>query len=272
MPTYAAVDLGATSGRVVNVAIDSERITLDPVHRFPTSTSAGTGRRSALAHGPPSLRGRDRSRPCRRAHPVAVGGDRLVGGRLRAARRRRAAVRPVHAYRSHRTDGVMESVVGRLGRAASTTSPAFSSCRSTPCTNSSHRPPAASSMTRVAAVDGPGSPQQPPLREHDERGHQRKHDPAARRADAPVEHRAVRRARHSTIAVASAPPTRRDARHRSGARCGAASCARRCGRGRGRKSRHRQRNRRHTVGSLPVRRSTSPAARGRSSAANCLHH
>jgi len=41
MPTYAAVDLGATSGRVVNVAIESDSITLDPVHRFPSPTISG---------------------------------------------------------------------------------------------------------------------------------------------------------------------------------------------------------------------------------------
>ena len=41
MPTFAAVDLGATSGRVVNVHIEDDTIDLDVVRRFPTTTVAG---------------------------------------------------------------------------------------------------------------------------------------------------------------------------------------------------------------------------------------
>ena len=68
-------------------------------------------------------------------------GDRFLGGRLRAARCRRQPVAPVHAYRSHRTDGVMESVVGSTRtRTHLRRSPASSSCRSTPCINSSLPP------------------------------------------------------------------------------------------------------------------------------------
>ena len=41
MPTFVAVDLGATSGRVVNVRIDRDRFELDVVRRFPTVADAG---------------------------------------------------------------------------------------------------------------------------------------------------------------------------------------------------------------------------------------
>ena len=43
MTTFAAVDLGATSGRVVNVHVDREEIAVDVVRRFPTPTVAGPG-------------------------------------------------------------------------------------------------------------------------------------------------------------------------------------------------------------------------------------
>ena len=41
MPTYVAVDLGATSGRVVNVRIDRVGFELDVVRRFPTVAIGG---------------------------------------------------------------------------------------------------------------------------------------------------------------------------------------------------------------------------------------
>jgi rhamnulokinase len=117
MPTYAAVDLGATSGRVVNVAIDSERITLDPVHRFQSPTVSGPN--GALHWDMDRLRseietglGRAAERAALRS--VAIDSWAVDYGLLDADGQ---LVGPVHAYRSHRTDGVMESAVGRLGRA-----------------------------------------------------------------------------------------------------------------------------------------------------------
>ena len=117
MPTYAAVDLGATSGRVVNVAIDAERITLDPVHRFQSPSISGPN--GALYWEMDRLRSE-----------IEIG---LVGAAQRAPLRSVSIdswaidyglldgngqpIGPVHAYRSHRTDGVMESVLRRLGRA-----------------------------------------------------------------------------------------------------------------------------------------------------------
>ena len=69
MPTYTAVDLGATSGRVVNVHLDADRIALDPCAGSPTRMVADadggrtwdfdallhevvTGIGEAAAHGP----------------------------------------------------------------------------------------------------------------------------------------------------------------------------------------------------------------------------
>ena len=116
MPTYAAVDLGATSGRVVNVEITGERLTLDLVHRFPTTSiergdgslvwdmedihrNILTGLRAAAARS--TLRS------------LGVDSWAIDYGLFDAAG---ARVGPVHAYRSHRTDGVMDAVTERLGR------------------------------------------------------------------------------------------------------------------------------------------------------------
>lgn len=116
MPTYAAVDLGATSGRVVNVAIDSDRITLDPVHRFQSPTVSGPN--GTLHWDMDRLRSEIETGLVLAAEravlrSVAIDSWAVDYGLLDAAGR---PVGPVHAYRSHRTDGVMESVVARLGR------------------------------------------------------------------------------------------------------------------------------------------------------------
>jgi rhamnulokinase len=116
MPVYAAVDLGATSGRVVNVAIDSERITLDPVHRFQSPTIAGAD--GALYWDIDRLCaeveiGVGRAAERTRLRSVAVDSWAVDYGLLDA---NAELVGPVHAYRSHRTDGIMESIIGRLGR------------------------------------------------------------------------------------------------------------------------------------------------------------
>lgn len=116
MPTYAAVDLGATSGRVVNVAIDSVRITLDPVHRFQSPTVPGPN--GALHWDMDRLRSEIETGLVLAAErapirSVAIDSWAVDYGLLDTSGR---AVGPVHAYRSHRTAGVMESVVARLGR------------------------------------------------------------------------------------------------------------------------------------------------------------
>jgi len=117
MPTYAAVDLGATSGRIVNVAIDSERIVLDPVHRFQSRTVSGPD--GALHWDMNRMRSEIEtglSRAAERAvlRSVAIDSWAVDYGLLDA---RGQPVGAVHAYRSQRTEGVMESVVSRVGRA-----------------------------------------------------------------------------------------------------------------------------------------------------------
>ena len=148
MPTYAAVDLGATSGRIVNVAIDSERIVLDPVHRFQSPTVSGPN--GALHWDMNRMRSEIEiglSRAAERAvlRSVAIDSWAVDYGLLDTEGQPMGAV---HAYRSRRTDGVMESVVSRLGRPASTSSPVFSSCRSTPSINCGAQPRAANLMLR----------------------------------------------------------------------------------------------------------------------------
>jgi rhamnulokinase len=116
MPTYAAVDLGATSGRVVNVSIDAECIRLDPVHRFPTAPV--TGRAGGLVWPLDALvfevlRGLGLAAERGGLRSVAVDAWGVDYGLVDAGGLARGAV---HAYRSHRTDGVMAAVTARVGR------------------------------------------------------------------------------------------------------------------------------------------------------------
>jgi len=113
---FAAIDLGATSGRVVNVLVERDRIELDLVRRFPTVTIAGPG--GALAWDMDGLLDEVRAgliEACRRADvmSIAVDGWGVDYGLFDASG---ARLGPVHAYRSARTDGVMDAVVDRLGR------------------------------------------------------------------------------------------------------------------------------------------------------------
>jgi rhamnulokinase len=116
VPVYAAIDLGATSGRVVNVRVDRDGIELDLVRRFPTTAVAGPDR--DLTWDIDGLLSEVRSGlvdACRRAPvtSVAVDGWGVDYGLLDAAG---ALVGDVHAYRSGRTDGVMAEVTARLGQ------------------------------------------------------------------------------------------------------------------------------------------------------------
>ncbi len=116
MPTYTAVDLGATSGRVVNVRIDADGVALDLVRRFPNEIVLGAEGRavwnfaSLLAEIKVSLIdavGRSQVRS------VGVDSWAVDYGLLNVAG---DLIGPVHAYRSRRTDGVMNAVVNRIGR------------------------------------------------------------------------------------------------------------------------------------------------------------
>jgi rhamnulokinase len=116
VPTFVAVDLGATSGRVVNVRVDEATIALEVVRRFPMTTIAGPG--GALAWDFAAVLAEVRAGLVEavRRGPVdsmAVDAWGVDYGLLDAAGNR---LGPVHAYRSSRTDGVMEAVTARVGR------------------------------------------------------------------------------------------------------------------------------------------------------------
>jgi rhamnulokinase len=116
VPTFVAVDLGATSGRVVNVQVEDGAIALDAVRRFPTTTIAGPG--GALAWDFSAVLAEVRAglvEAARRGpvESVAVDAWGVDYGLLDASGNR---VGPIHAYRSSRTDGVMEAVTARVGR------------------------------------------------------------------------------------------------------------------------------------------------------------
>ena len=116
MPTFVAVDLGATSGRVVNVRIDRDRFELDVVRRFPTVAVAGPD--GALTWDFDALLndvtiGLAEASTRQRAESVAVDSWAVDYGLLDGGGRR---LGPVHAYRSARTDGVMDAVCERVGR------------------------------------------------------------------------------------------------------------------------------------------------------------
>ncbi len=116
MPTFAAIDLGATSGRVVNVTIDAGTIALDEVHRFPNAP-VGEGAHLAwdfdglLAEVRAGLAAAAARAPLR---SVAVDAWAVDYGLLDAGGRR---LGPVNAYRSTRTDSIMERTVARVGDA-----------------------------------------------------------------------------------------------------------------------------------------------------------
>jgi rhamnulokinase len=115
VPTFAAVDLGATSGRVVNVHIEDNRLALDEVRRFPTATIAGSG--GSLAWDLDGLlvdvrQGLVEAAERDRLESVAIDAWGVDYGLLDAAG---ARLGPVHAYRSSRTDGVMDAVTSQLG-------------------------------------------------------------------------------------------------------------------------------------------------------------
>ena len=116
MPAYAAVDLGATSGRVARGTLEGGRLDIEVVHRFahrPQPLPGGElvwdydGIRAGVVAG---------LHLCRRPGPlrsVGVDGWGVDYGLVDATG---ALLGPVHSYRSARTDGVMEQVIARLGR------------------------------------------------------------------------------------------------------------------------------------------------------------
>ncbi len=124
--SVAAVDLGASSGRVVRGRVGPDALEIETVARFPNGPVERDGR---PALGPPGAArpragraagGRARCRQHRR---------RLVGGRLRAAARRRAARAAVVLPRPPDRGRCRARCTARVGvRTSSTAAPACSSC------------------------------------------------------------------------------------------------------------------------------------------------
>ena len=116
MPAFAAVDLGATSGRVTRGEIVDGRFVLNEVHRFahePVDAGAGgllwqwdeivnqvkIGLKKAMDLGPLDSAGIDSWAV---DYGFLTSDDQLIGS--------------VHCYRDSRTDGVLESVTAQVGR------------------------------------------------------------------------------------------------------------------------------------------------------------
>jgi rhamnulokinase len=116
MPAFAAVDLGATSGRVTRGEIVDGRFVLNEVHRFahePLDAGAGgllwqwdeignqvkIGLKKAMDLGPLDSAGIDSWAV---DYGFLTSDDHLIGS--------------VHCYRDSRTDGVLESVTAQVGR------------------------------------------------------------------------------------------------------------------------------------------------------------
>ncbi|MGI5158384.1 rhamnulokinase [Microbispora sp. CA-102843] len=114
MSVHAAVDLGASSGRVMTVHVDGGRARLTEAHRFPNRPVRvnGTLHWDVLALYQGVLDGLRAAGPVDSAgvdswavdYGLLDGDGRLLGN-------------PIH-YRDGRTDGIMEAVSARLGAAA----------------------------------------------------------------------------------------------------------------------------------------------------------
>jgi rhamnulokinase len=121
VPAFVAIDLGASSGRVVRVEIDPDgagdgHISVDMIRRFETRTVSGPN--GALTWDVDEMLDDVRAGLVQvtRLGPVesvAIDSWGVDYGLLDAGGER---VGSVHAYRSARTRGVMDDVVGRVGR------------------------------------------------------------------------------------------------------------------------------------------------------------
>jgi rhamnulokinase len=113
MSVYAAVDLGASSGRVIAVRIDGDRVSVDEIHRFANRPvrAAGTLHWDILALHQGMLDG------LRLAGPVdSIGIDSWAVDYGLLDGDGRLLGNPVH-YRDGRTSGVAERMTGELGNA-----------------------------------------------------------------------------------------------------------------------------------------------------------
>ena len=113
MSRFLAFDLGAESGRALVGHLSGDHLTLEPVHRFPNTPrhldgtlrwdvdALWTEMRRALALAPGSL--------------TSMGVD-TWGCDYALLDAEGSLVEPPYHYRDHRTDGVMDRVLARLGR------------------------------------------------------------------------------------------------------------------------------------------------------------
>jgi rhamnulokinase len=108
----AAVDLGAESGRVVLGRFDGERVTLEEVHRFPTSPRPHDGHLRWDLHG---LWSQIRTGLAAAGTVDAVGVDAWGVDYGLLGRDGELLGDPV-AYRDPRTRGMVEEAIGRVGR------------------------------------------------------------------------------------------------------------------------------------------------------------
>lgn len=116
MPRVLAFDLGAESGRALVGALDGGRLTLTPVHRFPNTprtleTSLRWDVESLWAEMRSALASAQASGPLDSVGVDTWGCDYAL---LDDAG---ALVELPYHYRDHHTDGVMDRVLARLGRA-----------------------------------------------------------------------------------------------------------------------------------------------------------
>ena len=112
-PTFVAVDLGASSGRVVRGVVDGGEVRLDAIHRFPNTPifADGTLQWDILALYRGVLEGLRRAEQDRTLASIGIDAWAVDYGLLDAS----GALlgNPVH-YRDRRTDGVMERVLARV--------------------------------------------------------------------------------------------------------------------------------------------------------------
>ncbi len=227
---YAAIDLGATSGRVVAGRLAGGRIALEDVHRFPNRpVRLPDGLHWNLLHlFAESLEGLRRAGPLR-----GVGIDTWGVDYALLDERGRVLGLPFH-YRDERTAGMAERAFGRVPQADLY---AVTGIQTLPI-NTVFQLLADEGSPALGRGAGAGARARPArvlaLRGAGQRAHQRVDHRAARRAQRRVGARADRAAR------AARAPVRRAGRARDGARPGARPPrARRAGGVRRREPRHR---------------------------------
>ncbi|ODS52104.1 MAG: hypothetical protein ABS36_18285 [Acidobacteria bacterium SCN 69-37] len=113
MPRFLALDLGAESGRAIVGHLSNGRLTLEPVHRFANVPARIDG---TLRWDVDALWTEVRRGLARADAPLASLGVDTWGCDFALLDDEGQLVEPPWHYRDHRTDGVMDRVLARLGR------------------------------------------------------------------------------------------------------------------------------------------------------------